>query len=185
MISISTLCELPLLTWFVGKHVINSQIHFDSFDSDSKSSSAPPLQKSAMSPHTSLMFVSHGLSRLLRYLRNCYISKSEYFVKTFNLQNVWWLCVFWPVSWEPKNIKGLFLRCLQKVTKKMQPIVNRLELTLPTAASEQPDRLKNLSAKCAQTLPFRADFLLLWTVTVPFLQSLLHSSTSSPWNANQ
>lgn len=41
----------------------------------------------------------------------------------------------------------------------MQPIVNTLELTLLTAAPEQPDRLKNLSAKHAETLPFRAKSL--------------------------
>lgn len=43
--------------------------------------------------------------------------------------------------------------------KKIQPTVNRLELTLLIAAPELPDRLKNLSAMHAQTLPFRAKSL--------------------------
>lgn len=140
-------------------YFINSQTHFY-LTVTAKSHHPPPRLycscRNGQSPHT-LIFVSHSLSWCLRSLRNCHIYKSEYFVKTLNMHSVWWFCVFGPRGWEPKNIKGLFLRCLQKVMKK-QWSQQAWSYSADSSTWMTP-QVKDLTAKYSQTLPFRAKSL--------------------------
>lgn len=131
--------------------------------------------RNGQSPHT-LISVSHSLSWCRRSLGNCHIYKSEYLV---NMHRTWWLCVSGPRGWQPNNNKGLFLRGLQKVIKK--PWSCQAWSYCAASSTWMTQQVKDLTAKCSQTLPF--DSLLLSTAAVPFLQSLLHSSTPSQENA--
>lgn len=122
---------------------------------------APPgfavhAEMCGQSPHT-LTFGRHSLSRCLRSLRNCHIYKSEYFVKTLNMHSTWWLCVFGPRGWEPKNIKRLFLRCGKKVMKKQWS--QQVWSCCADSSTWMTQEVKDLTAKYSQTLPFRAKSL--------------------------
>lgn len=150
MISISTMCELPLLTWLRESLlcVNNSQIHFYSFDSDRKISSTPMLVHAEISnlPTHLANVCQPQPDTIMQVTKKLY--RWEYFANTFNSQNIWWFC--FPAS-------GLWIKeylwpipQVQKVKKKMQ---------LPTGLNLQPGRLVTLYAKLSQTWPFRAKSL--------------------------
>lgn len=148
-------------------YVINIQIHFYSFDSDSKISLPPRLccpYRNGQSPHT-LIFVSHSPSSCLRPSGNCHIYRSEYPWKHWTCRA---LCgfVFLDPEAENQNYQRTVPHVLPKGDEQKMKSTGLILLCWQQHLNDP--RGQRSHCKVFTDSAFQSK--------VPFLQSLLHSS---------